>query len=365
MHTPRTLVPAVSAGFLFVASGPPLHDGAEKIAFHPEAGSTLHKTFLVNADFSLDELSVVVDGQDVGGMLGSLEITAQQETRYEVTDEYQELAEGRPKKLARTFDGLGSQFHMSLSSEMGGGDQDQEMKSSSELEGETVVFSWNDEKGAYDITFKDGKGDADLLEDLKEDMDLRSLLPSNEVSKDDTWKVELKDLQALAMPGGDLSLLPENSEVDPEQLDMFKDMFGDLGQNLADLLEGECTCTFRGVREESGSRLADIGVELKIACTIDLTEFFDKVMEKVMERAGGGDMPEISIETADLNLDYDGVGTLLWDLQTGHAHSFQISGDADLALDFSVSVEAQGESHAAEASLELSGTVKQEVETGE
>ncbi len=357
MRTARNLVLASGAGFFLTLSGP-----GEKVAFHPEAGSTLKKRFVEAADFTLDDLSLVVDGQDIGGMLGTLEVTFQQESKTEVTDMYEALGEGRPKKLARTFDVLASLVQLNASAEMGG--QDQEIKASSELEGETVVFTWNEEKDAYDIAFQDGQGDADLLEHLSEDMDLRALLPQAEVSADESWKVDLQDLKALAMPGGNTGLVPQNADLDLENMDMFEEVFANFGQEFADLLDGDCTCTFRGIREEEGTRLAEIGVEVDVASSVDLTELLDQVIEKAVQVAGG-EAIDMSIETADLNLDFEGEGTLLWNLQAGHLHSFQISGDAKVAFDFSISVEAEGECHDMEASLEASGSISQEVETGE
>jgi hypothetical protein len=358
----RSLVPLLSTGLLCAFSGPRpswLAPG-EQLAFKPEAGSSLQKRFLSAMDFALDEMSMVVDGQDVGGMLGALEISGQQETKIEVTDVYDALGEGRPTKLARTFDGLGGIFNMSMSADMGGGEQ--EMKSTSQLEGETVVFTWNEEKGEYDVAFRDGEGDAELLADLKEDMDLRVFLPASEVAEEESWQVDLKELQALAMPGGDLRILPEDAELDAEQMEMFEEMFSGFGQDFADLLEGECNCTFRSVREEGDSRLAEIAIQIEIASTVDLTELLEEVIQKASEFAG--EMPDLSIDTADLNLDYEGEGVLLWDLEAGHMYSLEINGDAEMALDFSISLEVEGEQHAMEATLELSGSVRQEVETG-
>ncbi len=348
------LLPVLCAGFLFVLEGP-----AETPAFHPEVGSTLHKSFLVRADFSLDDISVVVDGQDVGAMMGSLDISFQQEVRVEISDHYQAVEDGRPTKLARTYDELGMVLHMNAAAEMGGGDQ--EVKSSSELEGKTVFFTWNEEQGAYDVAFEDGKGDEDLLEDLEEDMDLRVLLPREEVEPGASWEVELAALDL--MPGGNMCLMPENMDIDTESLEGLEDLFRNLGEDMGDLLEGSCTCTFRGVQEEDGSRLAEIGVEIELACTIGLSEVIEQVMAKVGEM--GGEVPELSVDTADLNIDFEGEGTLLWNLQAGHVHSCQLSGDATVNVNLALGVEAEGEEHDLQAAFEASGSLSSEVATSE
>jgi len=362
MRTVRAFVPALGPAFgaslLFTLSGP-----GEKIAFHPAAGSSLERSYLIEGDFSLDELSVVVDGQDMGAALASFEMSMEQETRIEVTDVFVALSEGRPSKLERTFGALSSSLKMTMSGPMQeGGDQD--FKSASPLEGQTVVFQWNEEKGEFDLHFSEDDGEAELLEGLVEDMDLRAFLPDAEVAKDDTWSVPLEELSVLYMPGGDLSLKPEGLDLDEEGMEMMKQIFSDFGEDFSELIEGECTCTFAGSREEEGVRLAEITVAIEAASTFDLTEMIAKILESAVQ-SSGVEMPNISLDTADLNLDFDGGGTLLWDLEAGRLHSFQLQGDVTIDLDLAVSLEVEGESHALDASFEMSGSMSEEYGTKE
>ena len=51
-------------------------------------------------------------------------------------------------------------------------------------------------------------GEAELLTNLDEDMDLRALLPAKEVAKGDAWDIDTKSLKSLLLPGGDLKLKP-------------------------------------------------------------------------------------------------------------------------------------------------------------
>ena len=334
----------------------------EKIEFHPELGSSLQKTYTLKGDFELDQLSLVADGQDMAEMLG-LELNMRTEAKFAVTDVIEALDPGRPKKLTRTFDDLEQLMHFNVSVQMGGEPQDEEVVMSSELEGETVVFTWNAEKEEFDISFQDSEGDASLLEGLTEDMDLRAFLPDHEVAEKDTWKVELANLHSIAMPGGDLRLMPEDAELDDSDFDFLEEIGEDFREKMKDLFQGECNCMFTGIREESGVRLGEIAIQIEVASTLDLTEILTELITKLAEF--GGEMPEFSIDTADLNLDYDGEGILLWNIEGGRAHSFTLSGDAQIAFDISASVEAEGESHAFEASLEMSGGYEQALETGE
>ena len=182
----------------------------EKIAFHPELGSGLQKIFTIKGDFELDQLSLVADGQDMADMLG-LELNVKTDAKLAVTDVIEALDAGRPKKMTRTFDTLEQLMHFTMSVEMGGEPQDQEIVMSSDLEGQTVVFAWNAEKPGFDVTFKEGEGDSSLLEGLTEDMDLRVFLPDHDVAEKDSWKVELANLESIAVPVGDLKLMPEDA----------------------------------------------------------------------------------------------------------------------------------------------------------
>jgi hypothetical protein len=357
MSTARALLPALGVGFAFTLPG-----AGEKLAFAPEEGSALSKTFVMGGQFELDELSLIVSGQDVGGMLGQIEVSMEQETRIEITDTYAKVADGRPLELVRSFDALSTRFNMSVSPaevEM------PEFESSSPLEGKSVAFKWNEEKQEYERSFRDGEGEEALLEDLLEDMDLRTFLPAGEVAPDGTWTVELAEIQSAFMPGGNLRFEPEGMEVDEEAMKMFEEIFGDFGADLGDLLEGECKCTFKGAREEGAARVAEIEIELEVAASLDLASLLEKAIRAAIEQQGVGESFDLSIDTADLNFDFEGSGTLLWDLGANRVHSLQIGGDVTIDMDFGVSVEVEGESQKVDASIGMSGSLRQDVTTAE
>ncbi|NOT31124.1 MAG: hypothetical protein HOP15_11805 [Planctomycetes bacterium] len=358
MTTVRTLLPALGAGLAFT-----LGDPADRPAFDPPAGSSLTKTFSIDGEFSLDEISVIMEGQDMGGMLPAIEMTMTQHSKIEVTDTYEAVAGGRPAVLLRTFDELAATVDMVISPPV----EVPEMASSSALEGKTVAFRWNPEKSEYELSFHEGEGEEELLEGLQEDMDLRLFLPQSEVAAGDSWTVALVELQHLLMPGGNLHMLPEgvDAEQGQEAVEMFEELFGDFGDEFADLLEGECTCTFKGAEEQDGVRLGEIAIELEVAANLDLSEFLDKVIRAAVAKEGVEGQFDFSIDTADLNLDFEGNGTLLWNLSAGRMHSFQLSGDVTIDMDLAVSFEVEDASQDVEASLELSGSLSQEIATRE
>lgn len=335
--------------------------GGEKLAFEPPAGATLTKSFTSTSDLELDDLSLLVSGQDIGEMIGEVSFSMDQETRIEVTDTYKASEGGRPTELLRTFDALEAEVHMEVTPNPGMEMPD--VTSSSELEGKTVLFRWNAEEEDYDLSFPEGEGDEDLLEGLEEDMDLRVFLPSTEIKEGGTWTVELRQLDAILMPGGDLRLMPEDLEVDREAMEKFSELFKGFAEQYADLLEGECTCTFKGMREEEGVPVAEVAIELEVAATLDLTEPLSQLIRTSIEESGAGGEVQFSFDSADLNVDFEGSGTLLWNPGSGLVHSFQIGGDVTFGLDLAVSIEAAGESQDVDASLEMSGSMEHKLET--
>jgi len=194
-------------------------------------------------------------------------------------------------------------------------------------------------------------------------MDLRAFLPHEEVGKDDSWSVDLGSLGTIAMPGGNLRLAPEGVDVDEESMKMFEELFAGFGEDLEDVLEGECKCTYKGMQGE-GDSLAEIEIEIEVATTLDMSGPLQKAIQKVIVEQGG-DIPDISLDTADLNLDFDGSGSLLWDMKAGRMHAFHLTGDVTIGIDLEVGIEAEGERHEMSASLEMSGSLTEEVETKE
>lgn len=355
--TRRTAAAVLAAPALLASSGP---EDAPKFA--PAEGSEVTKTFAQIWELDLDDFSIIADGEDVGGMLGNFELSFRYDQTIEVSDVYDQVGADRPKKLTRTFQALESLMSVSAMSDMGGGDET-DMPYSSELEGRTVVFTWDEDDGLYTRSFEGGEGDDELLEDLEEDMDLRVLLPNKPVSVGDTWTVDLADLGSILMPGGSLAILPDDMEAaDVESMEMFEEMFGDSAEELAEQFEGEFKCTFKGTTEEEGTKLAEITIEFEVASNMDLADKLFELFE-AMSSELGGEAPDFSIDVADLNIDCDGDGVLAWDLTRHRAYSLNIDADVTVAIDVAVTGDMGGESGSVELSAEASGTIEEIVET--
>ena len=106
------------------------------------------KTFENKAEFTLDHLSLSMNGQE-SPMQPEMEMTLNSTQKVVVTDEYLANRDGAPKKLRRSYDELANGVTMAMKMEMMGQSQshDQDVKGESELEGKKVVFTWDEERG--------------------------------------------------------------------------------------------------------------------------------------------------------------------------------------------------------------------------
>ena len=316
----------------------------DEIEFHPSEGARLTKTFEMTSAIELDDLTFIVDGLDIGEMMfGSIEASIEGSRTITVTDVYGEMTDGGPDTLTRTFDVLIGDATASFDAAGESGESGTEMES--DLEGSTVVFTRSDD--GYDVAFESGEGDESLLEDLREDMDLRFLLPGESVSEDDTWEVSLSEFIALLEPGGGLRLGSDDEDDGPG----MEGAFDSLSDAFDEILEGSCTCTYKGMRDVDGVELAEVELEIVVSSAVDLTEMLSESLEELADESAMG-TPEF--EFADLNVDVEGTGVLLWNVDTGLLHSLDLSFDGELGFDLGFSVETPGDSSSAEASIEVS-----------
>ena len=234
MNTKKTLLlSALALPALLALSGP-----GPRVRFAPAEGSSSVKTFEHKAEFSLDSMSVTMNGQEMPSM-PEMDMTMTTNQKVVVTDEYVQNRDGAPKKLRRRFDELGNDMSMSMKMEMMGQTQnsDNNVKAKSELAGKTIVFTWDEEGQEYKKVFDPAEDDAELLEGLAEDMDLRALLPEGEVEVGEEWDIDVKQLGTVLAPGGNLALVPEESGPDPMGMGNMSGM-SSMSDMIGEMLEG-------------------------------------------------------------------------------------------------------------------------------
>ncbi len=339
-----TLALVVPAFFAFTVP-------ADELAFAPREGQRVTKTFVMAIESVLDEMEMEVNGEKPP--MPEIENETNWTSSITVTDHFVEMGEGRPVKLERTFDGLSAESSTSVKNPMAG-PQDFETTSSSELEGLSVVFTWNEETEAYDVAFTGEHEDEDhkLLEGLEEDMDLRDFLPGRAVAEGDTWEIDPNAVMAFLAPGGNLKLAPEDP---PAGMDLGNDF--DFASQLGDI-EGHCTATYRGTKEVEGRRMGVVALAVEVESANDITELLVEAVEQGAQQAG----MNISVDSADVEVEFELSGELLWDLESGHVFSLVLSGDTKSVMDNAMTIEAMGEQMDIAQTLYMSATLEVSVE---
>jgi hypothetical protein len=352
MKKPSSLLASLLLVPLSVAVG----SGGERVDYSPEEGTTLSKKVEIESNVSLEEISATMDGQDMSSMIGSMEMTLQTTQTVAVNDRYVSVGDGRPARLERTFDEISSKTHVSMSNPMAG-EMDTDMPGSSELEGLSVVFTWNEDEGDYDVAFAEGtEGDEELLEDLAENMDLREFLPEAEVAVGDTWEIPADAARAAMAPGGSLKIVPE--EQDDSMSGMGLDNMSQ--DEMLGELAGEIVAEFTGIREEGEKKVAAIKLKFDVSSANDLSE---KMSEMQSEMPEG--MPKMEVQSFDVELEFEGEGELLWNLDQGLFHSLNISGDVGMVMDIAMSFEIEGDSKSIEQTMNFKGTQSITMTAGE
>ena len=325
---------------------------AQKLAYGPEDGTSVTINYSRANEVSLEEMEMTMGGQDLSAMMGDMEMNMSTTVEVTVTDEYVSMGKGRPAKLKRTFDSLLTSTD--VSTEMAAMPEPMEvaMKGSSELEGETVVFTWNDEEGEYEVAYP-GEGDEELLEDLEEELDFRALLPDADVSKDETWEVDPNALRPAFAPSGSLKMTPAADEGGDSPFSGMGGSQPSMDQVL-DGLEGEVVATFGGTRDEEGVQVAVIKLEIEVESANDLSDYAEDMMSE-MEIPGME--IEMDLEAFDVEYGFEGEGTLLWNLETNLPLSLEITGESNMITDQTIHMSLPGQGdQTMEQSMTMGGT---------
>lgn len=334
-----TLLAAGSALLGLVAT--PL---VQELAFAPEAGSTLHKTFETTLDLALDDLAVIFNGQEMDPAMMGMDMSEAAvtiNTLVEVIDEYGEIVDGKPAKLTRSFETV------SMEAE-GGGDGQFANNSDSDLEGAVVTFTWDADADAYELSCDDEDLDLDAISHAGEDMDLREVLPKEDVREGASWSISGGSIVSVLWPGLDWDKAQAALQKGTADADIPMDMDELLGGIFG---ETEITCTYSGEKEANDKTYQVISIEAKIDHEISIG---DAILE--MMRANMPPEVDLSLD-ATMEFAAEMSGEVLWDTDSGHFYTCTMNLEFVLLGTFEGEAEMQGTPMAASAEVEASGTM--------
>lgn len=346
-HSPRIVLAAL------VASLPALHafqPRFDSVTFAPEAGTTVDKELSLEATFYLEDVNMVLNGSEMPPeMMGeAMDEGLVMSASVEVSDEYVSSRGGKHIELLRAFTGMAL--------EMGTESDTETVDEFAEIEDFVVRFKWDADEEEYVVSYEDGSGDEEMLEGLSPDMDFLALLPEGEVDRDDTWEVsDVESLTTLFFPGG----LALPSPGDEEGAELFEELSDELEAQLRDSLDDfTVDCKYNGSREDGESHLGEIGFRFEGQASLDPSDILSEMIA-----IQGGEMDITADISATVDFEFEGEGTLLWDLGAGHVAGFEMASEMLILADIEADVEAMGDSQTVELSAEVSGEAEWELTT--
>lgn len=282
-----------------------------EIRFAPAQGLVLEKTFT-----TVSETDSQSEGRRSSSMTGRLERTLV------VVDTYEEVDEGLVARLVRTYDEISGDSE----NRMTFGDRENETSAtiSSDVEGATVAFTWDEDEEEH-VPSSDDLDD-DVLANLTFDLDLTALLPEGPVEEGDSWALDHETYETVMDAWGELPFVYETSEG---QTIPGTGGDGDFEPEIDETKDGELVVTFAGTRLEDGITVAvlELEGELETERTVDASQ--------ETERGSFSSHSEV-LETRTVG------GEALWDLEAGHLLSLELEVDVH-AEDESVRVMRFGE----------------------
>lgn len=301
--------------FLFLAPAALLLPFAERPMLHAEKGTSVDKILASSLELEMLSGTITLRGEDremEPGELFMLTLKAVQG----VTDVYGASEQGQLQAIDRTYNGM----EMTYETE----DESGYMDGFDTLEGTTVRFKRGEDGWDKSYVVEEGEDSPseDLLEGLAADMDLSVLLPPEETKEGGTWTVAEAPFRSLFFPGG----MPTGEDAAGG---MAKIMLDDLGVQFGDNTKDfGVDCTWVG----EASDVAEIAFRFRGSATID-AGLFVVAMTSIGEVSTSGRIPEGA--EAEMDLDFEGEGTLLWNTKAGHIEDFDMTQSAEASLDLS------------------------------
>lgn len=292
------------------------------LTFRPAPGSQSTKHLTSEWRARLDKFELILNG----GVIDGFQMETELSQAIVVTDTYLALAEGRPVALDREFCTISEDLKITYA--LGSEPFDEEtVRGTSDLEGSIVQFRVQDGAPTRRFDPLDRTRDPRLLNGLREDMDLRVLLPPEPVTVGDTWEIELAALPDLLSPGGYFGWTlesQENARGFIETLDPA--LMGELRHAFGSMLEGHVSAHY--AREENERSRLDLTIDVETEK--DVNELTD-LATQIVETFSGLDT--IEVYRLDLTFALKAVGSAEWDTVRGQVSGLQLAGEVESTLD--------------------------------
>ncbi|HVS20126.1 MAG TPA: hypothetical protein VMT18_16095 [Planctomycetota bacterium] len=283
------------AALVLAVLAPIPQEGAIEILWCPTAGTVLERCLEFEVRGGIAEYEHLLAGLDLRGLAGT-----SIRGRLRVRDTLGPVEEGRPLVLERevlelrtTWNGLA------------------ELDVAPDLAGRALRYAWDAERDAFERDWARPHPRGIAPPALREDLDLRALLPGRPVRVGEVWRVPVSRAAPLFAPAGGL-------HVDTRLADARG--FDDLA---------------RAFDIERGERIRDSEIECLLArvegrtAVIELGWTWRGAIDPFLPPASDTWLARLAPDPTRLGLDGCAWGRLLWDLEAGHAREFKLEVEFD------------------------------------
>ena len=296
---------------LVAAVGAFLNSNATDLASLYRGGEVRMTTFSLEESRSLSDLQVLMNGKDAG-MDGNVRQDGTRTASGTFTDRILRASDGDVMALTRSFADVEGLQLMARTGPMGDSSESEEPTSSA-LNGLTVLFT-KDEGDFVASYSEDESGDEELLDSLKALLPWGEYLTSDSIDIDDEWDIKPRALWSALHLGGDLGLAAES--------DQDLSSTSDLKEDESLVIDGEITATLTSI--EDG--IANITLLLEVEEFQDLTDVMNRLADEApVGPHGSAEIPVI--DAMENERQYDGEGTMLWNIAGGYMVSLELSLD--------------------------------------
>lgn len=303
-------VPTAPATVAPTASTAPVGDQLRLVA---REGLETRYAFTETTDLRMTRLRSVTNGRSL--VRSGFTPRYRQHTARRWRDRVIQAGEGRALEILRTIDRSAEQ--LTIEALERGKEVTGRAVAASEVEGESVRFTWSEDRGAYSAELADADdaaGSPAWLGDLDADVTGGAFLPPEDLERPgpgSRWSVDPDALASILAPGGRLAGLYgalEGAE-DPDLLTLYGPLSA---SRIADEVEGEATAKWRETLEEGDRRFAVLDVEFDVELGATPTDW-------IQEQARPNALALVGQGTREAKVDAQlkGTATLVWDIGEG------------------------------------------------